>query len=85
MPKSDACQVRWKGGAGWETVSVVEAIELGSAVEKRCIECHGRVRAHRAARNGAFAAHIEHMSKHTGCSLGAWFQSPRSPHPEALV
>lgn len=66
----------------WEIVTIREAIDHGKGIEKRCIECKGQVRAHRA---GMGAAHFEHMRRHQGCRLGDCYDGngPR-PHPLAL-
>ena len=81
MPKMIECEVRQAGG-GWTRISIDDAI--GRAGDKRCPECHGPVRAHRAAKNGSFAAHFEHRTLNPGCPLGSAFSGERKPHPHAL-
>ncbi|TDU00784.1 hypothetical protein DFO45_0288 [Azorhizobium sp. AG788] len=78
------CEIRSLDG-GWEAVGVEEALGLPSSLLKRCPECHGRVRVHRASVNG-MRAHFEHMEAHRGCSLsrGVPFSGVSSPHPVAL-
>jgi hypothetical protein len=81
ISRSVRCEVRGADGR-WDQVSVAEALALGNAVEKRCIECHGPVRAH--ASHGGPSAHIEHRQAHAGCSLGDSFNGHRSMHPHAV-
>ena len=82
VSRSTRCEARQESGQ-WEEVSVEEAIAVGSAVEKRCIECHGPVRAH-GSREGVPSPHIEHRQRHSGCSLGDCFSGHHSIHPHAL-
>jgi hypothetical protein len=83
MARSTTCDAR-RGSGPWKTISVHSAIELGKQIEKRCVECHGRVRAHKAS--GSMEAHIEHMQRHVGCSLGDCYDGNGSRrHPLALA
>lgn len=70
MPRSTECEVRLTVGR-WTVATAEEAVKFGKAVDKRCIECHGRVRAHKGGDWGA--AHIEHIQKNSGCTLGAHY------------
>ena len=67
MARSTECEVR-QGAGGWAVVTAERAVELGTDTEKRCVECHGLVRAHKATDCGV--AHIEHMQGNPGCTLG---------------
>jgi hypothetical protein len=68
----------------WVKMRVPKAMQLGDDPETRCLECHGPVRLHRAGPNGVPAAHAEHRTKHSGCSLGFCFEGTKSLHPDAL-
>ena len=82
MPRSTECEVR-QGAGRWTVVSAEAAVDLGSDTMKRCVECHGPVRAHKAGDWGA--AHIEHIQGHAGCSLGDRYDGKgRRPHPRAI-
>jgi hypothetical protein len=82
-PKSTVCEIR-KPGGGWKAITVDVALEQRET-EKRCVECHGAVRAHKTGGHGVPAAHFEHRMKHEGCSLGHAFDGKRRPHPSALT
>ena len=82
MPASLSCEL-WNG-RHWVSITIEQALELPSRRRKRCPECGGRVRAHKASDDGIMAAHFEHFERHPGCSLGDSFDSNRRPHPEAL-
>jgi hypothetical protein len=85
MAKSKHCEIR-DGSKTWITVSVDQIIERRNKGEKaetmRCVECGGKVRAHKAGDWGE--AHFEHLRKHPGCSLGSCFDNNRRPHPAAI-
>jgi hypothetical protein len=83
MPRSTICEARYRRGA-WEIMPVDQAVVLSTRVEKRCVECHGRVRAHRSGDWGA--AHFEHIQSHKGCSLDDCYDGngPRF-HPVAVI
>jgi hypothetical protein len=75
------CEI--KTGTVWHAVSVEEALSFG-AEDMRCIECHGRVCAHKEYINGV-AAHFEHIRAHPGCSqIPTSFSGVKSRHPEAI-
>ena len=81
MPRSVTCEVRHASGP-WHEVGVEEAIKLGKTVSKRCVQCHGPVRVHKAADSGA--AHVEHTRRHAGCPLGDCYDGNEvRPHPLA--
>jgi hypothetical protein len=61
-----------------------DALGRDSGTLKRCVDCDGRVRAHKQANNG-MRAHFEHIHAHAGCSLGACFNGDRTPHPQSLT
>jgi len=83
MPRSTTCEARSKRGP-WQIVSVDLAVEMNTSVEKRCVECHGRVRAHKTGDGGA--AHFEHIQKHVGCTLGTCYDGKGSRlHPVAVI
>jgi len=66
----------------WTRISIEDALRLDSAEIKRCIACHGRMRAHKRAVTGQ-RAHFEHLSGHTGCSrMGPYFSGVASLHPD---
>ena len=83
MPPSVTCEVRQKRGP-WEIISVDKAVNMSTRVEKRCVECRGRVMARRTT--GTMAAHFEHAQEHKGCSLGDCYdgKGPRA-HPAAVI
>ena len=81
--RADACEVQVKGV--WVPVSLDEALNrLDASRTKRCVECHGQVRAHRRGDNG-MAAHFEHLERHEGCSFGASFNGVKTPHRRSLI
>ncbi len=86
MPRSICCEVR-EGSDDWLFVTVEDVIERRNRgdikFDKRCVECHGRVRAHKAGVWGA--AHFEHMQRHSGCSLGDNYDGKgKRIHPDAI-
>ena len=48
---------------------------------KRCTECYGSVRIHRAGPGGVPSSHAEHRIGHAGCSLAQGFDGRRRRHP----
>jgi hypothetical protein len=62
---STVCEV--PGSGGWKQITAHEAAVLRPR-NKRCIECHKPVRAHKLSNNG-MAAHFEHLRKNPSCSL----------------
>ena len=83
MPRSVTCDVRPVVGPGiWRTVGVGEALGLGKKVLKRCVECRGQVKAFSASKSTSQEAHIEHVARHAGCSLGDCYDGAgKRPHP----
>ena len=83
MSPSTICEARVRRGA-WEIISVEQALKLNTTTEKRCVECHGRVRAHKPSRMGA--GYFKHTQRHTGCRLGDCYdgKDPRL-HPVAVI
>ncbi|RVI86469.1 hypothetical protein CN190_14430 [Sinorhizobium meliloti] len=67
----------------WTTISIEDALRLDASRTKRCVECHGQVRAHGSGQNG-MRAHFEHFRRHEGCSKSDAFSGARSRHPKAL-
>ena len=65
MPMSIVGEV--PGPGGWRRLSIDEAVALRPQ-NKRCIECHKPVRAHKRSING-MAAHFEHLRENPTCSL----------------
>ena len=69
----------------WVSTPIEDALSKYDATRtKRCPECHGQVRAHKAGENG-MRPHFEHYDRHTGCSLGDAFLGTPSMHPKALA
>lgn len=83
MDRAKECEVRVRGA--WVRVSLDDALNrLDASRPKRCIQCHGEVRAHAEGRDG-MAAHFEHRHRHKGCSFGDCFDGAVRPHPKALA
>ena len=82
-PGLDVCQARTPGSS-WSVINIEEAIARRGEVETRCVECHGPVRAHKAASDGSFRAHFEHVQRHDGCSRSRNFNGEQSRHPLAI-
>ena len=76
------CELRLRGD--WVEIALSEALRLHPSREKRCPECNGQVRAHKAAENG-MRAHFEHYEANPGCSLGPIFSGAPSPHRKPLT
>ena len=82
MPRSEVCEARY-GDDPWRPVSIQEAFRLRKGTEKRCGQCRGQVRAHRAT--DIMAAHFEHMQAHAGCPLSVSYDgNGLRLHPLAL-
>jgi len=79
----DYCEANY--GNGWMLLSIEGALELNPETPKRCPECHGAVRAHKASVNG-MRPHFEHLEAHEGCtrSRGVSFSGRSTPHPNPL-
>ena len=83
MTKAETCEMRVRDD--WVVITLDDALsQFDPSRLKRCIECHGQVRAHRQGTNG-MAAHFEHMVRHDGCSLGNSFDGTKSLHRGALT
>ena len=68
----------------WIDISVEDALHrFDSSRTKRCLECHGQVRAHAEGSNGN-PAHFEHLQAHAGCSKSMAFGGVASMHPKPL-
>jgi hypothetical protein len=79
----DLCELKTKDG--WARLDIHQALALNPELSKRCPECHGAVRAHKASNNG-MRAHFEHIISHAGCSLKPkTFSGIKSMHPDALA
>ena len=78
---NDECEFKVRGE--WQRNDIAAALKMAAGELKRCPECHGRVRAHKAGTTGQ-RAHFEHLRAHAGCSLKPGFSGRRSLHPEAL-
>lgn len=77
------CEMRVRGQ--WVRISLSDALHrFDASREKRCIDCHGQVRAHAAATNG-MKAHFEHLQAHAGCWPGKPAGQASTPHPKALA
>lgn len=68
----------------WQPIEMELALKMPKTRRMRCPECHGRVRAHKAGKDGQ-KAHMEHYERHAGCSRGDSFKGSPSPHPRAIV
>lgn len=79
----DECELNLRGQ--WVRITIDKALSLHSTRMLRCVECHGRVRAHNASEDGVMRAHFEHRRGHEGCSRSHYFSGTRSPHPKALA
>ncbi len=82
MSSEPACEVLV--GRDWTAVDLATALRLAPKRMKRCIECRGRVRAHRAGSDGQ-RAHMEHFERHHGCSRGDCFDGTQTEHPRAIT
>lgn len=78
MATNSECEV-WLDGA-WRVVSVDTARAYPELV-KRCVECGGPIRLHKAGPSNIPRAHAEHQPGHDGCSLGHYFSGRKSRHP----
>src|SRR5258708_14459601 len=83
MPHVATCEVSQRRSP-WEVCSADRAVGLGRLFEKRCIECHGRVRV--LKESGTIAAHCEHILAHKGSSLDPYYdgKGPRL-HPVVVI
>ena len=83
LAKNDTCEV--KVGAIWVAVTLDKALALHPDRIKRCVECHGGVRAHKTAVNG-MQPHFEHFDAHPGCSRSrsVKFSGISRLHPRAV-
>jgi hypothetical protein len=78
----DECEI--KIGGDWTVVGIDDALRSYGDEIKRCPECHGRVRAHKAGTTDQ-RAHFEHMVANPGCTLKAGtFSGRRARHPHAI-
>jgi hypothetical protein len=75
------CEV--KVGGDWKRLTLDQALELDPSRLKRCPECHGQVRLHKASIDG-MVAHFEHYERNPGCSLGDCFDGNPKLHPWPL-
>jgi hypothetical protein len=90
-----ACQlslsphIRPHGGMRGQSLGRLERLTLDQTLEldrshlKRCPECHGQVRLHKAFIDGT-AAYFEHYERNPGCSLGDCFDGNPKLHPWPL-
>lgn len=81
--KADDCEL-WAN----KTWIRITAAQGGTYRERklRCIECHGEVRFHEAAKPDSPPAHFEHRRSHDGCTrCDAYRGGPTSQHPVPLV
>jgi hypothetical protein len=72
------------GKPQWEPISIEEALGLDRTETKRCPECHGEMRAHRAGNTASSPAHFEHRESHDGCSHSMAFDGKARIHPHPL-
>src|SRR5450755_3254904 len=71
-------------GNKWRVVSV-ESLFAHPKIVRRCIECHGPVRLHKAGPGGKWPAHAENYPHHNGCSLGHTFDGRKRPNPNPVA
>jgi len=74
------CEVKVWGD--WKRLTLDQALELDPSHLKRCPECHGQVRLHKASIDG-MVVHFEHYERNQGCSLGDCFDGNPKLHPLA--
>lgn len=81
--QEDTCEIQVRDG--WSMLTIEQALELNPSLPKRCPECRGQVRGHRASSNG-MRAHFEHIQAHPGCSrsTGTLFAGTRTLHPHPM-
>ena len=76
-PTNSECEA-WLNGE-WAIISVATALTYKDQIVRRCAECKGAIRLHRAGAGNKPRAHAEHMDRFPGCSLGDCFDGkPRS-------
>lgn len=80
--ESVACELF--ANRAWTPISLDHAMQMPRSRLLRCLECRGRVRAHRQGSDGQ-RAHLEHYERHTGCSRGDCFAGVSTLHPRALA
>ena len=73
---ADKCEA-WINGS-WKIIDIPTALAYPD-ISKRCVECHGSVRIHKAG--VGVSAHAEHRIAHKGCSLSRWFDGTQRKHP----
>lgn len=82
-PDKDTCEV-WIDGA-WTPMPIAEAKLLHRNTDKRCPDCHGRVRVH-----GVYGPRqsigMVHHRLHDGCPrIPRQYAGTPKPHPDPLV
>ena len=77
MDSGPICELKIKGT--WQAITLDQALRLDKGRLMRCPECHGRVRAHSAGRDG-MSAHFEHRENNPGCYLGYNFDGVKRKH-----
>ena len=77
---ADKCEA-WIGGE-WKKIDIPTALEYPD-LAKRCVECHGAVRIHRAG--PGVSAHAEHRIGTTGCTLAQGFLGKKFKHPSPAL
>lgn len=80
-PRLDTCEL-W-ANKQWVEITIEDALRMDESRKKRCVECHGQVRAHSASEDG-MRAHFEHLRAHPGCSRGHVYDGTSTRHPKAL-
>lgn len=76
---ADRCEAWVKGE--WVVIDMRKALANPNLV-KRCVECHGAVRIHKAGEG--VSAHAEHKVGHKGCSFSQFYDGKQRKHPEPL-
>ncbi len=70
MARSIDCEL-WANN-WWERIDMDLALRMPPGRQMRCVDCHGRVRAHREGTTGQ-AARMEHLEAHPGRARGNIF------------
>ena len=79
--RSSDCEI--EVGGQWVVYNIDDVLQNDPPGRRRCVECHGVVKAHGVGKNGQ-AAHFEHGRRHSGCSRCDKFSGVKSSHPQAL-
>jgi hypothetical protein len=70
-------------GSEWIIIPVETALEYPDLI-RRCLECGGAIRLHRASQTTSHRAHAEHRRRFKGCSLGDCFDGTNRRNPDEV-